>query len=279
MAEYDRVIKDQLQNGIVERVSSSTSDITGEVHYLPHHAVLRQDKTTTKVRVVYDASAKVGMGPSLNQCLHAGPPMLEHIADILLRFRVHKVAVTADIEKAFLMVGVIEDDRNVLRFLWVDDVNSECPEVITLRFTRVVFGVCSSPFLLNATIHHHLSQFQQREPAFVEALLKSLYVDDVAGGGQNDEEGLEFYVNAKTKLAAGGFNLRKFSSNSQKLMRIDGRNCSTLKSDRDEGSVSEDLDSFAKSTLNGKSGTKKVLGVQWDCIGDQLIMDIVSLFA
>ena len=60
---------------------------------------------------------------------------------------------------------------------------------------------------------------------------------------------------------------------------VHGRNCSTLKSDRDEGSVSEDLDSFAKSTLNGKSGTEKVLGVQWDCIGDRLIMDIAHLFA
>ena len=75
------------------------------VHYLPHHAVIRKDKTTTKVRVVYDASAKGG-GPSLNECLHTGPKFEQRILDILLRFRTCKVVLTADIEKAFLMVSV-----------------------------------------------------------------------------------------------------------------------------------------------------------------------------
>lgn len=73
----------------------------------------------------------------------------------LLRFRFHKFAIAADIEKAFLM---IEKDCDVLRFLWVDDVSKTNPETIVLRFTRVVFGVSSTPFLLNATIRHHLEK-------------------------------------------------------------------------------------------------------------------------
>lgn len=79
------------------------------VHYLPHHAVVRQDKQTTKVRVVYDASAK-SAGPSLNKCLHVGPKLNTKIFDILLRFRVHRIAIIADIEKAFLMISVARKD-------------------------------------------------------------------------------------------------------------------------------------------------------------------------
>ena len=103
------------------------------------------DKETMKVRVVYDASAR-SEGPSLNDCLHAGPKFDQKILDILLRFRVHHVMITADIEKAFLMVSVARKDCDVLRFLWVDNAFADNPEVIELRFTRVVFGVSSSPF-------------------------------------------------------------------------------------------------------------------------------------
>ena len=101
----------------MEKVNESECQPIGETHYIPHHAVIRQDKQTTKLRVVYDASAKVG-GPSLNECLYTGPKFGQNIMDIVLRFRVHNVALTADIEKAFLMVSVSEEDRDILRFLW-----------------------------------------------------------------------------------------------------------------------------------------------------------------
>ena len=140
LKEYDTVIQDQLKCGIVERVVS-TNDIPDKVHYLPHHPVIRQAKTTTKVRVVYDASAKTGSNPSLNECLHAGPSLLDSIPDILLCFRTNKVALVGDVEKAFLMVGITEADRDVLRFLWFDDAMAEAPTPVVLRFARVIFGV------------------------------------------------------------------------------------------------------------------------------------------
>lgn len=125
--------------------------VEGKVHYLLHHAVIRRDKKTTKLRVVYDASARSG-GPSLNNCLYTEPKFNQNVFDILLRFRSYQVTLTADIEKAFLMISINQRDRNALRFLWVDDIQQEEPKIVTLRFTRVVFGVSSSPFLLNATI-------------------------------------------------------------------------------------------------------------------------------
>ena len=81
------------------------------VHYLPHHGVVRQDKATSKLRIVYDASAR-STGPSLNNCLYTGPKFGQSIFDILLRFRHQKVALVGDIEKAFLMVSVREKDRD-----------------------------------------------------------------------------------------------------------------------------------------------------------------------
>ena len=97
-----------------------------------------------------DASAR-SEKPSFNECLYTGPKFNRRILDILLRFRVHWVAVTADVEKAFLMVSIAKHDRDVLYFVWVDDILAEQPNIIELRFTRVVFGVFSSPFLLNTT--------------------------------------------------------------------------------------------------------------------------------
>ena len=66
--------------------------------------------------------------------------------DILLHFRTHKIAMAADIEKAFLMVSMVESDRDVLRFLWVKDVKKASSEVVILRFTRVVFEFLLAPF-------------------------------------------------------------------------------------------------------------------------------------
>ena len=96
--------------------------------------------------------------------------------------------LAGDIEKAFVNVSVAEEDRDVLRFLWFDDVKKEYPEVIVLRFVRVVFGVSSSPFLLNATVKHHVEGYKEKDPEFVETLLRSIYVDDLSSGGDTVEE-------------------------------------------------------------------------------------------
>ena len=169
-----------MQSEIVKMVQTVPQDQIpqpGDVHYLPHRTVVRLDRDTTKVRVVYDASSKV-FGPSLNDCLHIGPSLNPLLFDILLRFRVHEVALTADIEKAFLNIEIDPEHRNFVRFLWVKDLNKENLEVMELRFARVVFGVNSSPFILNATIRHHLNTCLPVDSTLAQELLKSLYVDD-----------------------------------------------------------------------------------------------------
>ena len=69
-----------------------------EVHYLPHHPVIQPEKSTTKLRIVYDASSSID-GPLLNQCLETGPNLLPKLIDILIRFRSYKVALISDIKQ------------------------------------------------------------------------------------------------------------------------------------------------------------------------------------
>ena len=120
------------------------------------------------------------------------------------------------------MVSVQESDRDVLRFLWFDDVHSENRKMIFLRFTRVVFGVSCSPFLLNATLRHHLDKYVTSHPETVAKLTASLYVDDVVSGAQDKEGAYQLYLESKSVLQEGGFNLHKFVANVNSLqLKID----------------------------------------------------------
>ena len=274
LEQYDRTIREQLDKGFIEAVNVS-EPAPGRVHYLPHHGVLRTDKTTTKLRVVYDASAKSD-GASLNDCLHKGPKFNQLILDILLRFRSYKIALTADVEKAFLMISIDESDRDVLRFVWVDDVNKADPEIRVFRFARVAFGVSSSPFLLNATIKYHLESFLDTHAEVVRRLLYSTYVDDIVTGADTEEAAFDLYTQSKELFRRGGFNLRKFLSNSNELQqRIDHAEgvLPSLQNDVEE--------TYAQATL-GTTHTRsveehKILGVPWNPISDCLIFDVTEL--
>ena len=118
LKEYHRVIEDQLSKGIIEQVEESQLLNAGpnqtSVHYLPHHAVVKQDRQTTKVRVVYDGSAKEKFDShSLNDCLMTGPNYIPKLFNVLIRFRSYPIALTSDIEKAFLMIHIAEADRTI----------------------------------------------------------------------------------------------------------------------------------------------------------------------
>ena len=277
LERYDAVIREQLQRGIVELVNDEASNTIKErIHYLPHHAVVREDKATSKVRIVYDASAR-STGPSLNDCLHTGPSFGQFIFDILLRFRVHAVALAGDIEKAFLMIKVDERDRDVLRFLWIQNSNAQPVEVITLRFTHVVFGVNCSPFLLNATIRHHMETYKSTDPEFVKKFLLSIYVDDVSFGSDGVQSTYDLYMKAKSRLKEGGFLLRKFITNSEELRHLIATNEQLSEPLTNDTLVKEEDQSYTKCTLGttAKSdGQHKILGVQWDYIRDQFVFGI-----
>ncbi|MCG8621284.1 MAG: hypothetical protein MJE68_04665, partial [Proteobacteria bacterium] len=267
LLEYDSIIHDQIEKKIIEVVTEANArtDHDHKVHYLPHHAAIRHDNETTKLRVVYDASARSG-GPSLNDCLYTGPKFYQKIMDILLRFRSYPTTLTADIEKAFLMISVTEENRDALRFLWVEDVTSDNPEIVTLRFAHVVFGVSSSPFLLNATIKHHLEKCASSHPRLVSDILRSIYVDDIVFGASNEDSAYELYASSKEMLKKGSFNLRRFTTNSLPLQEHINQAEGISVTPGMEQSCSDTDETYAKSTLGNVSPLcpeeQRILGVK-----------------
>ncbi|CAF1104794.1 unnamed protein product [Didymodactylos carnosus] len=216
-AQYHAVINTQLEKGIIEKVDDQFNTETKK-HYIPHHAVITPDKSTTKLRIVYDGSAKSKKeNKSINECLHRGPVMLEDVCQLLIRFRLNEIAMVADIEKAFLQVGLQDADRDVTRFLWLKD-----PTILTsdnnlqiYRFTRVPFGIISSPFLLAATITYHL---RKDGSDIASNILKNIYVDNIITGTDSVDQAIIFYEKTKELFKTASMNVCEWTSNSEKLI-------------------------------------------------------------
>ena len=202
LAAYDAIIRDQLDRQIIEPAERNPTQLE---HFLPHHPV----STSNKLRSVHDASAKLTDCCSLNDCLYRGPVLLPELAGLLLRFRLPAVPVLADIEKAFLMIELHEPDREVAKFLWVKDINAPLTSnnLIIYRFRRVAFGVISSPFLLAATVKHHLHTINT--PLAAE-IAENIYVDNVMFSCESANEAYKKYQTSKEIFASAGMNLREF---------------------------------------------------------------------
>ena len=140
------VFVEQKELGIIEPANGIA--LPGNCHYIPHHPVIRKGKNLSKLRIVFDASARCE-GPSLNECLYEDPQLIALIFDVLVRFRRYCIALVSDTEKAFLQIGINKTDRDCLRFLWFDYVFSDSPKIVRSRFARVIFDVTSSSYLLN----------------------------------------------------------------------------------------------------------------------------------
>ena len=206
--KYDGVIEEMQASGIVEEVPSGEMKSSFPVFYMPHRPVVRESSLTTKVRPVFDASAKGSNGVSLNDCVETGPNLIASLTEVLMRFRRWKVALTADITKAFLQISVRRADRDVHRFLW-----SHQGQVKVMRFLRVPFGNRCSPFLLCATLQHHLSSVPSSH--VVEELQENLYVDDWLSGEDSDEEACDMIVESSEVMDQANMSLAKWGSNSE----------------------------------------------------------------
>ena len=151
--------------------------------------------------------------------------------------------------------------------------------VVIYRFCRVVFGLNASPFLLNATLRHHISKYAEVDPEFVRKLIESFYVDDFVGGGgggATPDDVKVLYGKTCTRMQEGGFKLRKWLTNDDSV-RAKIQTASVVKEIKHP--VSEEDDSYAKSSLCMPLGSKgqKVLGLAWDFEEDAISFDLTAM--
>ncbi|EYC14861.1 hypothetical protein Y032_0039g49 [Ancylostoma ceylanicum] len=211
--EYANTINDYHDKGIIEEVDEYQFD-DHRVYYIPHQAVIKETSATTKLRVVFDASSHYKGAPSLNDCLHSGPAILPDLVGILLRSRLSRYLLVADVEKAFLQIRLQQNQRDATRFLWLrNPYLPPTPDNIRIfRFTRVPFGITASPFLLAASIIYYLHQ-EPSKPLNKE-IEKNTYVDNVLLGASSERKAIKKYHSSKTLFDSMHMNLREFLCNS-----------------------------------------------------------------
>ena len=160
--------------------------------------------------------------------------------------------------QAFLQLRIREGERDTLRFHWLHDVRST--QVQVFRFTRALFGLAPSPFLLGGVIEQHQEVWSEKLPQSVSEILRSLYVDDLISGSPNVTKAKELKCDAVTIFSDAGFELHKWHSNVPELEE-NPRDC-----------INDSEDSYAKQQLNvNVSGEgSKLLGLKWDKVADTL---------
>lgn len=243
--QYDAALREMEDSGVVEEVSSKEIDSQNPVFYMPHRPVIKEASASTKVRPVFDASAKGPNGLSLNDCMETGPNLLPNLVEILVRYRKWPVALVADIQKAFLQISVRPEDRDVHRFLWdLDGV------VRVMRLVRVPFGNRSSPFILNATIKFHLGKFPAT--TVVDELSDNLYVDDWLSGADGEDDAACMVEEANDIMSKCSMNLTKWGSNKKVVL---------------------DQALFNLSDKSAHMSNLKVLGLRWSPEEDCFMFD------
>ena len=145
--EFKAVIDEYFESGHAE--AADLNKPPHSVFYLPMHVVRKSSSTTTKVRAVFDASAKTSSGVSLNDTLLVGPTVHSSLVDVLLRFRQHRVALVADVSRMYRAIALTDADKDLHRFVWR---SSPSDSIKDYRMTRVTFGVSASSFVSNMCV-------------------------------------------------------------------------------------------------------------------------------
>ena len=155
------------------------------------HAVYKESSTTTKVRAVFDTSAKTSTGVSLNDTLLVGPTVHPPLIDVLLNFRSHRIALTADVSKMYRAIQLVEEDKDLHHFVWR---SSPQDTIKDYRMTRVTFGVAASSFAANMAVKQNAQDLAVEYPLAAQTVENSFYVDDCLTGADNVEP-LSYFTN------------------------------------------------------------------------------------
>ena len=210
---YGKAIQEYLDQGDIELCVEEGID--GETFYLPHQAVIRPDKLTSKCRIVFNGSSKGSNGVSLNECLLKGPQGAPDLVKILVNFRWRKVAFAGDVKRMYLCIFVREEDRDHLRFLWRE---SRRHPIATYRFRKVPFGLRDAPFLAQQVFKHHALKYAEENPQAVKIITEDRWVDDLLSSSDTESQAKQIIASIKNMMAEGGFQLKKWVSSHESVM-------------------------------------------------------------
>ena len=201
---YEGAIQEYIALGDIERCGNRGR--TGRTYYLPHSAVIKMEKTTSKIRIVFNGSSKAQDGKSLNDHLLTGPPSNQDLFKILVGFREHEVALQGDVKRMYMCILINEEDRDCLRFLWINSRGEE----EEWRFRKVPFGIRDAPFLAQYIFVLHAKKYEDKHPDIVDFIANKRWVDDLVASVRTAQEAKN-YVKVTTEIMAeGGFNLKKW---------------------------------------------------------------------
>lgn len=245
---YCDFLKEYLELGHMELIQEEK--IPSETYYMPHHAVFKENSPTTKLRVVFNASAHLPNQPSLNDCLLVGPKLQQDLLSILLFFRLHPFAICADIKQMYRMIMLATSHQNFQRIVWRFTPKEPIRDY---RLTRVTYGVKSAPYLALRVILQLVKDEGDSFPFAAHALLNFCYVDDIVMSCSSHEIAQQCTSELIKIMEKGGFELRKWSSNDLSLL-----------SDLPDSHLSKNPLNFSDAL----DTSLKVLGLQWDPVHD-----------
>ena len=254
---YSSFIQEFIDLGHLEKVPDDQLD-NPRNFYLPHHCVTNEDSSTTKLRVVFDASAKTTTGYSLNDCLFVGPKCQDDLFNISIRFRMFKIAMSADVAKMYRQVELSLEDRELHRILWRKNPTEP---ILTYRMTRVTYGVASSSFHAVRSLLD-CAKFPNTPEMVKEAIERVFYVDDILTGAKNLEEAKLLQTGLIETLKQGQFDLRKWTCSDPRL---------TL------GLPPECREASENFQFLNENHTIKTLGIVWSPIKDKFTFTVKHL--
>ena len=182
------------------------------VFYLPIQAVVKESSTTSKIRAVFDASAKSSTGTSLNDTLLVGPTVHSSLVDVLLPFRLHRIALVADVSRMYRAIELTEEDKDLHRFVWRNSPTD------TLKDFRMTRGVSASFFIANMCVKQNAIDNASEYPLAAQAVKDSFYVDDGLTGAESIETTIQLQQQLQKLFERGGVLLHKWNSSEPKVL-------------------------------------------------------------
>ena len=228
--------------------------------YLPMHAIRKEESTMTKLRVIFDASAKFSIGISLNNSVLVGPTIYPPLISVLLWFCTHRVALTTDVSKMYRAVELVPVDKDLHRFVWR---NNPKDPLLDCRMIRVTFGVSASSFAANMAVKQNALDYAMEYPLAAKSMDDSFYVDDGLTGADFIQEAIELQCQLQDLFSKGGFYLRKWNSSDHEPQAIQH-----LPAELKDMKPTQELPTSDEYT--------KTLGIQWNALKDCFKLSVPS---